>query len=150
MWRLIVCLGSNPKQEGAMPSTSALLPDVEAQTSGSTCSCEAYIPVKSKPETGCPAAKPTEAKLGDALLERHRIRSGSRFADALGTLLLHAVLIGPPCFYLYGIPMLWISRTTLVHCSWGPHRRLLRHRLPLQLCRPTRQRGGICSRVENC
>lgn len=77
-----------------MGNTSVLWPEVEVENSGSRCAHEMQIEIKPSPETRRSAARLTEAKLGNALLETHGIQSGSRLADVFGTLLFHAVPVG--------------------------------------------------------
>src|SRR5215471_3777969 len=77
-----------------MGNTSELCPEVEVENSGSGCAHEMQIEIKPAPETRRSGARLTEAKLGNALLERHRIQYGSRSADVFGTLVFHAVRVG--------------------------------------------------------
>ena len=57
-----------------MGNTLVLWPEVEVENSGSGCAHE--IEIKPAPETRRSAARLTEAKLGNTLLETHRIQSG--------------------------------------------------------------------------
>ena len=99
-----------------MGNTSVLWPEVEVENSGSGCAHE--IEIKPAPETQRRAARLTEAKLGNTLLETHRIQSGSRLADIFGTLLFHAVLVGGvlllPLWYTDALDLHSFARTLLV------------------------------------
>ena len=100
-----------------MPDASVLWPEVEVENGTSGCSC-GTIPRKSSLEAGRRASRPTEARLADALLETHRIRSGSRLMDVLGTLLLHGLLLGSvlliPLWYTNALDLESYTRTLLV------------------------------------
>ena len=99
-----------------MGNTLVLWPEVEVENSGSGCAHE--IEIKPAPETRRSAARLTEAKLGNTLLETHRIQSGSRLADIFGTLLFHAVLVGGvlllPLWYTDALDLHSFTRTMLV------------------------------------
>ena len=101
-----------------MPKASVLWPEVEVENGSSGCSRGTNIQVKSPPETGRRAPRPAEARLGDALLETHRIPSGSQLTDALGTLLLHGVLLGSvlviPLWHTDALDLESYTRTLLV------------------------------------
>ena len=101
-----------------MANTSVLGPEVELENSGSGCAHEMQIEIKPAPETRPSAARVTEAKLGNALLERQRIPSGSRLTDVFGTLLFHAVLVGTvlllPLWYTDALDLHSFTRTLLV------------------------------------
>ena len=101
-----------------MANTSVLGPEVELENSGSGCAHEMQIEIKPAPETRPSAARVTEAKLGNALLERQRIPSGSRLTDVFGTLLFHAVLVGTvlllPFWYTDALDLRSYTRTLLV------------------------------------
>jgi periplasmic protein TonB len=101
-----------------MPNTSVFCPEVEVENNSSGCVCETRIQVKPLSETRRRTARLTEARLGEALLERHRIGSGSRLRDALGSLLLHAALIGGvlllPLWYTDTLDLQSYTRTLLV------------------------------------
>lgn len=100
-----------------MPDASVLWPEVEVENGSSGCCC-GIIPFKSASETGRGAPRPPEARLGDALLETHRIRSGSRLRDVLGTLLLHGVLLASvvliPLWHTDALDLESYTRTLLV------------------------------------
>lgn len=99
-----------------MPNTLVPWPEIEVEKSGSSGSHEIRLQFN-KAKTRSSAPRAADARLGDALLERHRIRSASHFADA-ASFLFHAVLIGTlflvPLLYTEALNVQQYNRTLLV------------------------------------
>lgn len=107
-----------------MPNARVFWPEAEVENSSSGCACETHMRVNSAQEARRTVPRPSEARLGDALLERHRIHSGSRLGDAFGSLLFHVVLIGSvlllPLWFTNTLDLQGYTRTLLVGPSPPP------------------------------
>src|SRR5690242_20914505 len=93
MRSLSYVLRSDSKREVAMSNTPVLWADTEVEKSGSSCACETHIQLEPLPKVPQKVPRPTEARLGEALLEGHRIKPASRLTDVVCTMLFHAAVL---------------------------------------------------------
>lgn len=100
-----------------MPNTLVPWPEMEVEKKSPGSRHEIRLQLNEPPKTRRRAARAAEGRLGDVLLERHRIRSASRFADA-ASFLLHAALISTvllvPLLFTDNLNIQGYTRTLIV------------------------------------